>query len=111
MVYILTGLNCGLKQGCLLSPRLFSLYINNLAEEIKNLDIGVSIGESILLYNADDIILLSETEIGLQKTLGCLSQWCLRWQLVIDGVKTNVIHFRGVTMPSSEISITSITSC
>ena len=67
--------NCGLKQRCLLSPQLFSLYINDLAEEIKDLDIGVSIGESrvsILLYG-DDIILLSETEADLQIMLDCLS--------------------------------------
>ena len=55
--------NIGLKQGCLLSPILFSILIDDLAKEIKNFDIGVEIGDtllSILLY-ADDIASLAST--------------------------------------------------
>lgn len=46
-----------LKKGCQLSPTLFSIYVNDLAEDIKRLNAGVDIDDlniSILLY-ADDI--------------------------------------------------------
>ena len=68
----------GLKQGCLLSPLLFNLFINSLVENIKNLNIGIDIGEekvSLLLY-ADDLVLLSENENDIQILLDTLSAWC-----------------------------------
>ena len=44
---------CGLKQGCLLSTTLFNLYINDLVDTVKSLEVGVSVNERIvpiLLY-------------------------------------------------------------
>lgn len=49
----------GVKQGCNLSPTLFSIYINDLANDIKNSNLGIDIDNyivGILLY-ADDIVL------------------------------------------------------
>ena len=100
------NVSCGLKQGCLLLRLLFSLYVNNLAQDINDVGIGVTIADmklSILLY-ADDIILLAETESDLQSMLDSLTQWCLKWGLVINTAKSNVIHFRGISVPISKYS-------
>ena len=68
----LFDISCGVKQGDIISPTLFSNFINDLAKDIKNLNLVVEIepglNVSILLF-ADDIVLLSPTEEQLQLLL------------------------------------------
>lgn len=93
----------GVKQGCNISPTLFSIYINDLSTEINNLKCGVPFGDlliSILLY-ADDIALLAPDESSLQKMLHTLHNWCKKWRLQVNVEKTKIIHFRNKSIPIS----------
>ena len=86
----------GVKQGCKLSPTLFSLYINDLANEIKEMGLGIGIDDlqlSILLY-ADVIALIVPDAESLQLMLNKLNDWCSRWRLSINCEKTKIVHFR-----------------
>ncbi len=63
--------NCGVKQWDAFSPTIFGIFINDIVDDVKSVNIGINIdgiNVCILLY-ADDIVLLSETEEGLQKLL------------------------------------------
>ena len=55
-----------------MSPTLFGLYINDLIEDVKGLDLGIpthgTCKVSILVY-ADDVVILTENEKDLQKNL------------------------------------------
>ena len=95
---------CGLKQGCPLSPVLFSFFINDLALKLKSTNVGVVCGDekvSILLF-ADDIVLIAENPNDLQVLLNILSAWCKLNGMVINGTKSNIVHFRTPSVPRSD---------
>ncbi|VDI61569.1 Hypothetical predicted protein, partial [Mytilus galloprovincialis] len=86
----------GVKQGDNLSPTLFSIFINDLVEEVNSLGLGVNIGDStlsLLLY-ADDIVLLASSETDMQCMLDKVHEWCKRWRVLINTEKSKVMHFR-----------------
>ena len=90
--------NCGLKQGCLLSPLLFNLYIDDLVRDMNLLNVGIDIDDEklcILLY-ADDVILIADTEADLQSLLNCLYDWSERNGLKINNDKSKlfILDFR-----------------
>ncbi len=90
------NVNTGLKQGCLLSPVLFNLFINDLVDEIKQSVKGVNIGDewNVVFLYADDICILTENEADLQKTLNIVHDWCTRWNMTVNTDKTQIVHFR-----------------
>ena len=53
---------CGLRQGCILPPLLFSLYINSLVSKLKEADIGVMCRGQLIsaLLHADDVVIVAE---------------------------------------------------
>jgi hypothetical protein len=98
----------GVKQGCLLSPLLFDIYINSLGEAIEATLKGVKIGDQtipILLY-ADDVVLLSDNAYDLQYMLDVLHDWCTKWRMTINADKTSVMIFQNNNSPLGNINFT-----
>ena len=80
--------------------------MNDLAKEIKALNLGVKFGNvslSILLY-ADDMVLLSNSEKDLQSMLDKMYNWCQKWRLKVNETKSNIVHFRPSRCKPSDVS-------
>ena len=97
--------SAGVLQGDTLAPTLFAIFINDLAMEIKALDLGVPIQNyenvSILLF-ADDIVLISESQENLQTMMNTAGDWSNRWSLKMNYDKTKVMHFHKQSVPRSD---------
>lgn len=89
-------ISIGIRQGCNLSPNLFNMYINDLPKILDKANCDpVSLNAtkiSMLLY-ADDMVLLSNSDTGLQRALHILEVYCKKWQLVVNTKKTKVMIF------------------
>ena len=86
----------GVKQGGTLNPVLFSLSINELALKlINNGSHGATLNpdfiELLIMLFADDIVLLSETVIGLQTQLNSLHRAASRLELKVNMDKGNIV--------------------
>lgn len=94
----------GVKQGCIISPTLFAVFINDLATDLRALNTGIDIDGVIInmFMYADDRVLLSETETGMQKMFDVVASWCEKWRLLINIEKTCVLHFRPQNRPRSK---------
>ena len=87
--------NQGVKQGCVLSPLLFNIYMSDLAMKLDS-DINetnpFSDHPSCILW-ADDIILLSENEDGLRKMIKSMENYCKEKELILNTDKTKCMIF------------------
>ena len=90
----------GVRQGDTLSPTLFGIFVNDVVTDVNKLNVGLDISGrqiSILLY-ADDIVLLSESEDGLQTMLNEIDNWSRKWRIKFNAHKSQVVHYRGVLL-------------
>lgn len=94
----------GVRQGENLSPLLFSIYLNDLEDFLKEKnntgitlnnftqDILPMLSICLLLY-ADDTILLSEDPVSFQKCIDDFTDYCRQWKFNINTDKTKVLIF------------------
>ena len=81
----------GVRQGCVLSPLLFSLYTEELAARIRNTGYGA--GDSLLgvLIYADDVVLIADKEEILRDMLNVVASFDNEFSLSFNSKKCRVL--------------------
>jgi len=88
---------CGVRQGGILSPILFSIYMDDLIKELRLSGYGAYVGNLFVgsvLY-ADDVCLISRSCFGLQKMLDVCSKYGVTWDIIFNPAKSHLITFGG----------------
>ena len=98
-----------MRQGCNVGPLLFSLYISDPESYLEINSPGHVTSENLkfqLLLFVDDLVLLADSEQGLQNSMNRLDEFCNTWDMKINIQKTNVVIFnksRNNPMPIFQI--------
>ena len=87
----------GVRQGCVLSPTLFSLYTEELAVRLRRMNTGVRVGRDricILLY-ADDVVVMSESAEEFQSILDVVDGYGKDFGVRFSSEKSKVMIVNG----------------
>ena len=91
------AVKCGVRQGGILSPLLFAIYIDDLIQDLRKSGYGTYIGGLFIgaIAYADDICLLSCSCTGLQKMLDICSMYGINWDIRFNPSKSQVMTIGG----------------
>lgn len=83
----------GVRQGGILSPILFNVYVDDMIEELKHSGFGCYFGKTFLgcIMYADDLLLLSPSINGLQSMLDVCSLYGSVYNITFNALKTVVM--------------------
>ena len=86
----------GVKQGGILSPALFNVYMNNLSVSLNHSGIGGSLGGNLInhLCYADDLCLIALSSSGMQCLLDICDKYATGHQLTYNATKSFTLCFK-----------------
>ncbi|KMQ86480.1 hypothetical protein RF55_14524 [Lasius niger] len=86
----------GVRQGCVLSPALFSLYIADIDKELEKRNIGgIALGKSRIwtLAYADDMVIVAKNKEALESMMEIFKRFIKERKLELNVEKTKIVVF------------------
>ena len=75
-----------IKQGGILSPKLFNIYVDVISQQLNKIMVGCCMNGKVInrLYYADDLVLLSPSAHGMQKLLRDCEKYASEYGMKFD---------------------------
>ena len=101
------SLNNGVKQGGVLSPILFSIYIDSLLQKLKESGLGCHVGRTFAgaFGYADDLALISPSLSGLRQMIKICEKYAIEYSIVFNPVKSKLMCFNSVSPDKPYITL------
>ena len=105
--WLVPSIVTGVRQGCLLSPSLFNLFLEFVMKDLRNLDNGIQMGEMSInnIRYADDTTLVDLVFDKLQISTNELEKACSKWGMKINPTKCKIMTAdnRDITINGSPV--------
>ena len=82
--------NKGVAQGSIISPALFNIFIEDLSDQLKE-EAGISLED--LLFYADDLLTLCDTQEQLAKCIQVIEKWSKDNGMLLNKKKSAIVIF------------------
>ena len=86
----------GVRQGGILSPLFFNVYVDDLSVQLNKLNIGCISKDMIInhLMYADDLVLISPSTAGLQQLIDICQRFGIAHDIIFNPKKSAVMFFK-----------------
>ena len=108
----------GVRQGGILSPVLFNLYMDDLSKQLNACNTGCMLGDNLVnnLMYADDLVVLSPSSAGLQQLLNICTVYGIENDIMYNASKSVVLICRtkedeGQIFPDFKLSFNVLNVC
>lgn len=90
------GVSNGVRQGGILSPILFNLYVDDLSIQLRACNTGCILGKTLInhLMYADDLVVFSPSSAGLQDLLNVCTEYGVQYDIKYNAAKSAVLICR-----------------
>ena len=88
-------ITAGVRQGGVLSPDFYSIYVDKLISYLMKLGVGCYVCGlfAAALFYADDMAILSPSIRGLQILLNACADYCQEWDICLNVKKTKCLYY------------------
>ena len=95
----------GVRQGGILSPYLFNVYVDELSEELNKCNVGCNLNGLLInhIMYADDLVLISPSSARLSQVLRECEKFGTRHDVKYNAKKSAVMIYRSMTLKGCTI--------
>ena len=100
-------ISAGVRQGGILSPTLYNIYVDELISILQKANVGCHIATyfAACLFYADDMCILAPSLKGLQTMLDICGEYCAKWDICLNSKKTKNMAFGKKTNPEFKLHL------